>query len=207
MQQINLYRKNLRKKVLIFSFQKLMHSSIALIIVLALVQIANEFHYHSTQAQLNVHVKLLIDKTNKLNTFQASLPKVKKDLNLEVKLQKMEAELINKQTVLTVLSNKKLGNTDGFTQHFEGLARQTIKGLWITRAHFIQGGTILDIQGESNHPDLVPKYLQALSSEQAFKGSEFNSFIINKNEKNNALEFKFNNISSSSSKTSSGLNN
>ena len=196
MQQINLYHNKLKKKVLLFSFLRLTHASLALLIILGLVQAANEYLYYSTKSQINLNENLLTEKTQRLNVFQASLPKMQRDLNLQVKLHQLEKDLINKQTVLDVLSNKKLGNTTGFTQHFEGLARQTIQGLWITRAHFLQGGTELDIQGKSNHPDLVPKYLQALSSENAFKGTEFNSFIIQKNTKDNTLEFKLNNITS-----------
>ena len=196
MQKINLYHNNLKKKVLLFSFLRLTQASLALFIILGLVQAANEYLYYSTKSQINLNEKLLTEKTQRLNVFQASLPKMQRDLSLQVRLHQLEKDLVNKQTVLDVLSNKKLGNTSGFTQHFEGLARQTIKGLWITRAHFLQGGTELDIQGKSNQPDLVPKYLQALSSEDAFKGTEFNSFVIQKNNKSNTLEFKLNNITS-----------
>lgn len=200
MQHINLYHNKLKKRVLLFSSLRLMQASIALIIALGLIHAINEYRYYSTQAQINSSAKLLTEKTQRLTKFQASLPKIQKDFSLKVKLQQLEKDLINKQTVLEVLSNKKLGNTTGFAHHFEGLARQSIQGLWITRAHFLQGGTVLDIQGKSNHPDLVPKYLQALSAENAFKGSEFNSFIIQKNPKSNILEFKLNNITAENSK-------
>lgn len=200
MQQINLYHKKLKKNALLFSSLRLTQGSLVLLIVLGLFQAINEYRYYSTQSQISTSTKLLTEKTQRLSLFQASLPKTQRDLSLKVKLQQLEKDLINKQTVLDVLSNKKLGNTTGFAHHFEGLARQSIQGLWITRAHFLQGGTVLDIQGKSNHPDLVPKYLQALSAENAFKGSEFNSFIIQKKSKSSILEFKLNNISAENSK-------
>lgn len=194
MQQINLYHDKLKKEKLILSFKHVLYGSVALLFFLGFIQGINEYIYYSTRAQLNAKAKVLEAKTQHLINFQASLPKVQRDRSLNVKLRKLEKDLISKQTVLDVLSNEKLGNTTGFTQHFEGLARQSIQGLWITRAHFTQGGTVLDIQGKSNQPDLVPKYLQALSGENAFKGTELDSFIIQKNSKENILEFKFNNI-------------
>jgi len=205
MQHINLYHKTLKKKSLVFSFQRMVSGAVALLIVLGLIQVINEVVYYSTQSQLKDNAKLLLERSQRLTTLQASLPKLQSDSNLKAQLKHVEKDLISKQRVLSVLSNKKLGNTSGFTQQFTGLARQTIQGLWITRAHFIQGGTVLDIQGKSNHPDLVPKYLQALSSEDAFKGTEFNSFIIQKNTDNNILEFKFNNILSEKSNSNLGL--
>jgi len=205
MQQINLYHKTLKKKSLVFSFQHMVSGAVALLIVLGLIQVINEIVYYTTQSQLKDNAKLLLERSQRLTTLQASLPKLQSDSNLKAQLKQVEKDLISKQRVLSVLSNKKLGNTSGFTQQFTGLARQTIQGLWITRAHFIQGGTVLDIQGKSNHPDLVPKYLQALSSEEAFKGTEFNSFIIQKNTDNNILEFKFNNILSEKSNSNHGL--
>ena len=201
MQQINLYHISLKKKILLFSFQRLLHASISLLVLLGFIHTFNEYNYYSTQSTFKDKTKQLAESTKRFNSLQASLPTVNKDLSLATKLKKLEQDIINKQLVLSILSDKKLGNTEGFTKHFEGLARQSINGLWITRAHFIEGGTVLDIQGKSRAPELVPKYLQGLSSESAFKGSEFNSFVIHKNAKTKLHEFKFNNIKSSQAQT------
>lgn len=201
MQQINLYHISLKKKLLLFSFQRLLHASIALVFLLGFIQTYNEYNYYSTQIEFKGKTTQLTESTKRFNTLQTNLPMLKKDPSLTIKLNKLEQDIINKQLVLTILSDKKLGNTEGFTKHFEGLARQSINGLWITRAHFIEGGTILDIQGKSRAPELVPKYLQGLSSESAFKGSEFNDFVIQKNAKTKLHEFKFNNIKSSQTRS------
>jgi len=201
MQHINLYHISLKKKLLHFSFQRLLHTSIALLFLLGFIQAYNQYNYYSTQNTFKVKTKHLAESTKHFNTLQTNLPTLRKDQSLTVKLKKLEQNIINKQLVLSILSDKKLGNTEGFTKHFEGLARQSINGLWITRAHFIEGGTVLDIQGKSRAPELVPKYLQGLSSERAFKGSEFNSFVIQKNAKTKLHEFKFNNIKSSQARS------
>ena len=201
MQQINLYHVKLKKKLLLFSFQRLLHASLTLLFLLGFIQAYNEYNYYSTQISFKDQTKQLAQSTKRFHTLQANLPTLKKDQSLTIKLKKLEQDIINKQLVLSILSDKKLGNTDGFIKHFEGLARQSINGLWITRAHFIEGGTVLDIQGKSRTPELVPKYLQGLSTESAFKGSEFNSFVIQKNAKTRLHEFKFNNIKSSQTRS------
>lgn len=210
MQQINLYHASLRKQILRFSAQRLLQGSLVLSILLVLWHAVNVFQLYNLQSHLNTNNTLLAEKKNQLLTLQASLPKVKKDDNLDTTLKKLELDLINKQAVLSVLSERKLGNTNGFTKHFESLARQTIEGLWLTKLHFMQGGTVLDFQGQSVRPELVPQYLQALSSEAAFKGTEFDSFILqrekaNKSKKYNALSFKINNIEAIKAAPQAGL--
>ncbi len=205
MQQINLYNKSLRKKILVLSLQLLSQSSLALLLFLGLWHGINTYQVFSLKTQITNTQKILADKQKHLQAFQASLPKLKNDLSLKVKLTRLEKDLINKQAVLNILSDQKLGNTMGFTGNFEALARRTIKGLWLTKLNFIQGGTVVDIQGYSEKPELLPQYLQALSSEAAFKGTEFNHFIIQRKKKNKVLSFTLNNINVATSETPTGL--
>jgi len=196
MQQINLYHKHLKKKEIEFSFSRLAQVSVALFAFLFIIQIFNQYRYYSLNKDLQEQEKLLLTKKDNLKKLQASLPKVKKDEQLKVKLKELETDLINKQAVLDILSEKKLGNTAGFTKHFEGLAKQSKQGLWLTKLHFLQGGTVLDIEGLSNTPEVLPQYLQALSSEKIFKGTEFNSFTLQRTKKTKLLQFNINNIKS-----------
>jgi len=200
MQQINLYHAQLRKPDVLLSSSHLIQGSIALIVLLGLIQFYNQYQHYSSKTKIQKLNTQLSSKNTLLTTFQNSLPKVKKDLNLKDKLTQLEVDLVNKQTVLNVLSEKKLGNTEGFSKQFVGLARQTIKDLWLTKIHFLQGGTVLDIEGKAKQPTLVPQYLQALSSETIFNGTEFNSFIINRNENNTTLKFRLSNTSKMTNK-------
>ena len=194
MQQINLYHSRLRKKELLFSFNRVVQAAAALLALIFIVQAYGFYQTYSLQADMTTATKLLADKKQRLQTLQASLPKIKKNAQLATTYKNLEQDLVNKQTVLNVLSEKKLGNTSGFSEHFEGLARQSKAGLWLTRLHFFQGGTVLDIEGHSNKPELLPQYLQALSSEEIFKGTEFNSFVIRRENNNKPLHFKINNV-------------
>ncbi len=194
MQQINLYQAQLRKQKPLISFQHSATGIVALSFLLILFQSYKQYELASLEIQLKDTMLQLSEKNGRLNTFKNSLPKVKKDLNLKSNLVLLEKKLISKKRVLDVLSGQKLGNTTGFSNQFKGLARQTINGLWLTKLHFLEGGSILDFQGKVQNPALVPQYLKALSSEQIFKGTEFHSFIIQKNASQTSLDFKFNNL-------------
>ncbi len=203
MQQINLYKENLRKKVLLLSMQHLSQATLALVVLLGLWHGVNIYQLTSLQTDINHAKTMLATKQKKLQHLEARLPKLRKDPKFQNQLSLLEKDLVNKQAVLSILSNQKLGNTKGFTAYFEGLARQTINGLWLTKLYFMQGGRQLNIQGQLKQPELLPKYLQALSNEAIFKGTEFKHFIIQREDKNKALSFVLNNIDSNANTATS----
>jgi len=201
MQQINLYQSHLKKQEPVVSFNQLGISTAILLVLLASVYGYNSYKLNTAQATLkNLNVQLA-QKSKALEIIKNGRPQVKKNISLKDKLVALENDLVSKQLVLDVLSDKKLGNTTGFANYFEGLARQVTTGVWLTRLHFLDGGTVMDLQGKTQQPELVAKYLKALATEHVFNGTEFNSFIIQRNEKNKPLLFKFNNYLKSTAKS------
>ena len=194
MQQINLYQERLKKQKLLISFNNSLIASVCLIIFFVVMQSHAQYTIFLSQKNIKELNQELTAKTKKLEKFKQQLPKIQQDLSLDSKLATLEEKLIHKQKILDTLSGKKLGNTQGFSQQFEGLAKQTIDGLWLTKLHFLEGGTILDFQGRTNNPSLVPRYLLALSTERVFKGTEFHSFMLHKQPEQPLLDFKFNNL-------------
>jgi len=201
MQQINLYQSHLKKQEPVVSFNQLSISTLILVFLLASVYSYNIYKLNTAQTTLkNLNVQLA-QKSQALALIKNSRPQIKKNVSLKDKLVTLENDIVSKQIVLDVLSGKKLGNTTGFANYFEGLARQVTNGVWLTKLHFLDGGTVMDLQGKTQQPELVAKYLKALATEQVFNGTEFNSFIIQRNEKDKPLLFKFNNYLKSTAKS------
>jgi len=200
MQQINLYQEGLKKQKLLISFNNSLIAASCLILFTIIIQSHAQYTIYSSQQKIESLESTLANKTKELEKYKASLPTAKKDLSLNTKLSQLEKKLIHKQNILDTLSGRKLGNTEGFSAYFEALAKQTIDGLWLTKLHFLEGGTQLDIQGRTNTPSLVPKYLLSLSTESIFNGTEFNSFILNKGANQSILDFKLNNLPSPNSR-------
>ena len=183
MQQVNLYQDELKKQKINYSALMLAQLSVILIIVFSLFA---GFRYF----QLQQHQTSLVEQQQKQKMVMANLQKIqaelslrKKDTALTKRLVERTKELANKQKVLGILSRDEFGNTTGFIEHISGLARQRIDGLWLTQIRIAGGGTDVTLQGSTSKSSLLPKYLQRLSAEKVFTGTEFESLVMTRQEK------------------------
>jgi len=183
LQQVNLYQDELKTQKLNYSALMLLQLSIILVVVFSA---AAGFRYF----QLQQHQSGLVEKQQKqkiamadLQKLQAELSLRKKDITLAKRITAKTKELANKQKVLGILSQDEFGNTKGFIEHISGLARQRIEGLWLTQIRIAGGGTDVALHGTTSKPALLPKYLQRLSAEKAFAGTEFQSLLMQRQDK------------------------
>jgi hypothetical protein len=183
MQQVNLYQDELKKQKLNYSAAVLVQLCLVLIIVFSAFA---GFRYF----QLQQHQQTLAEQQQKQKLVMAELQKIqaelslrKKDAALAKRITDKTKELANKQKVLGILSRDEFGNTEGFIEHISGLARQRIDGLWLTQIRIAEGGTNISLKGSTSRSSLLPKYLQRLSAEKAFNGTEFESLVMARQEK------------------------
>jgi len=183
MQQVNLYQDELKTPKLNYSATVLIQ--LCLVLIIAFSAFAG-FRYF----QLQQHQQTLVEQQQKQKLVMAELQKIqaelslrKKDTALVKKINDKTQELTNKQKVLGILSRDEFGNTDGFIEHISGLARQRIDGLWLTQIRIAEGGTNVSLQGLTSKSSLLPKYLQRLSAEKAFSGTQFKSLVMARQEK------------------------
>ncbi len=197
LQQVNLYQDSLRKQKLRYSATLLLQLSLLVIVVFSAYAFYSYYQLQQQQILLaqsqQQQQKVMAD----LQKIQAELALRKKDAQLAQRLADKTQELANKQKVLGILSRDEFGNTRGFIGQFTGLARQRIDGLWLTRIRIGGGGTDIALFGTTYRAALLPKYLQRLSSEQAFAGTQFESMLLARQEKHdNWLDFSLQNIGS-----------
>lgn len=183
LQQVNLYQDELKTQKLNYSALMLLQLSIILVVVFSAAAGFRAF-------QLQQHQSSLVEKQQKqkiamanLQKLQAELSLRKKDTTLAKRITGKTKELANKQKVLGILSQDEFGNTKGFIEHISGLARQRIDGLWLTQIRIAGGGTDVALHGTTSKPALLPKYLQRLSAEKAFAGTEFQSLLMERQDK------------------------
>lgn len=185
LQQVNLYRDELKTQKLKYSALMLLQLSIILVVVFSAVAGFRAFQVQ--QQQLSFVAKQQKQKMvmANLQKLQSELSSRKKDIALSRRITDKTKELANKQKVLGILSQDEFGNTKGFIEHISGLARQRIEGLWLTQIRIANGGTDIALHGLTSKSALLPKYLQRLSAEKAFTGTEFQSLLMARQEKNN----------------------
>lgn len=161
----------------------LVQLSILLFVVFAAATGFRVFQVEQQQSILTVKQQKQKVVMADLKILQTAFAKRKKDRTLKKQINKKTMELANKQKVIGILSQDKFGNTEGFIEHISGLARQRIDGLWLTKIRIASGGTNVALDGITSKPSLLPKYLQRLSSEKVFVGTEFQSLLMSRDEK------------------------
>ena len=122
-------------------------------------------------------------KMAQLENLQQQIQARKKDETLQMQVDALMLDISNRQKVMKVLGQQRFGNIDGFSEHISGLARQRIDGLWLTQIRISHGGETLGMKGGMLKAELLPRYLQRLSSEHIFTGKVFETLSMSRDEK------------------------
>lgn len=178
LQQVNLYQESLRKQPLRYGFKTLVQVLVITLVVFGGLSAMAYWQLQQQQQQLADWQQQQVQALQQLQQIQQQFAALQKDPGLQQRITQREQELANKLKVVNVLSGKEFGNTKGFIDHFTGLARQRLEGLWLTELDISNGGTNLGIKGITTKPELLPRYLQRLSAEQAFNGTEFKTLVM-----------------------------
>lgn len=180
-QQINLYQDMFREQRVPVSARQVSLLVLLLMGVLALVSAVMYWQQQGLQEQLVARQQQKAELDDRVAALRQQLETRQGDQSLQASVEALNEELSTKQRILQALSGQRFGNTDGFVEQLTGLARQRIEGLWLTELVIRRGGTRLDMQGRSLQPEYVPNYLQKLSAESIFAGTEFENLTIHRN--------------------------
>jgi len=181
-QQINLYQPMFRRQEKVFSAVTMAQILVLLILVLAGIYTYSWWGlqpFEQELAKVNVDQRRLQAELDQLES--ESEPTEKSQL-LEDEIQRLERELEQKRRVARVISSGRFGNRKGFAPILEGLARQHVSGLWLTRVSVEEGGTQLALSGKANSSELIPLYIERLASESVFNGLSFNVLDIKRSD-------------------------
>jgi len=178
MQQINLYEVTVEPNVLrdLYPLPQLL---VVLVLVLAAVYGYSWTTYLGVKKQLS---ELEYDQTDvELQLEQLNVEseqEVRADPALKRQLALLQAKMAEKQSLLRTVKGIGVGGAIGFSSYLEGLARQDIEGLWLTRIDLLEGGGKVGLHGMVTKADQLPVFLRKLSAESAFGGTEFDVFKL-----------------------------
>ena len=173
MQQINLYQDVFKKKEVFLSASHLLSASIGLIVILAVISGLFQWQLSSQLNAVESAKAEQVAQAARLQALQQQVQNRQQDKKILHEIEMISNNIANKQRVMQVLTSDRFGNTEGFVEHVKGLARQKLDGMWLTGISIKQGGENLGMRGQAVEAELLPRYLQRLSSEDAFLGKSF----------------------------------
>lgn len=172
-QQINLYQPIFRREKKVFSSAAMLQ--LGTLVLLGLMAIyGNAYRQIQPVSSQLSDLQAQRDRMRAQNEeLLARRVKTKSEL-LEQQVARLAVELEERRAVAAALASGAFGDTSGFGDHLEALARQHVQGTWITALSIGKGGASVDIAGNALFPELVPVYIQRLSREPVFSGTSFN---------------------------------
>lgn len=188
MQQVNLYQQEF---ILRSDYRRISVAGSFLLLLLLFI-VVNSYQTYSLNG-LRVELE---SKTNTLKNIEQSYaalevrakPKAK-DMSLAADLESIKRNNAEKLRALNYLSGNEAGNISGFSFLMQGLGkkRDSINDLWLKKIKFSRGGYDLHLSGSSYQPELLPKFIQALSEEEIYRQREFKEIKILRSKDNKKM--------------------
>jgi Tfp pilus assembly protein PilN len=177
-QQINLYQPIFRKEQKVFSARTVATSVGA--IALVLVGIYGFGLWQVQKAAKEVAAMTAQQQSQQAMVEQngAALAATANPQQIAARSKRLEHELAERRNALDLLRGGAAGETTGFAQRIEALARQHVDGVWLERVVLAGDAHTLSLTGYSTDADQIPHYLLALSQESALAGTTFDNFLI-----------------------------
>lgn len=180
-QQVNLYQPIFRKQEKKFSAAAMLQA-VGLVVIGVMVMYAYTWWHlaalrgelkHEEQNQAAA-ARRLTDATQQFGARTVA------GKTLDDEIARLENELASRRRIQEILQRGVFSNTRGFSDYFASFARQHISGVWLTGFDITGAGEQMMLAGRSTNPELVPRYMQRLSTEKTFSGVEFRVFQMDR---------------------------
>ena len=181
-QQINLYHgpkkadsASAGARVLLFACA----GAVGLVLMLAA---AGEIYLSGVSGDRDRVAELRREREAALDEYSATLVRPAIDPFLEAELSRLREARDGLNRNLAAIARQTGTGGEGFSAYFSGLARNTLDGLWFRNVALSAGGEQMLLKGQATEPELVPRLLQTLATEQAFSGRTFRKVSFERRE-------------------------
>lgn len=93
--------------------------------------------------------------------------------DLDAQILQISSELERREQILSIIVNKNLGNSTGFSGYLQALGRQSLDTVSLSAFSLAFGGTYVELLGRTQSADQIPLYIQRLRTEPVFAQSAF----------------------------------
>ncbi|MGV8859704.1 MAG: PilN domain-containing protein [Pseudomonas sp.] len=178
MQNLNLYQveKNARHG----PQKPQLLAGLAVLVLLCLCHgVWQGWHLYAGAERLTQAQTLEQQQLRQLEDAKASFVQPTLDPQLPLRLADIDAQNRALQRLVSYLDVVARQQRIGFVAPLAALAAQhPPSGLWLNAISLREGGTQMRLQGFSQHPQMLPQYLERLGQSAVFKGREFARFDV-----------------------------
>ena len=179
-QQINLYQKDNHRKIELFRAHSLLYGGGAALFFPLLLAAFVAFHLHSEGKHVQILEHTGVLATQQLNDLRKRLSQSQNESTLNDKIRELERLVSYRQSIEKMVRSDMFAGQKGYAKYFIALAKQHVRGLWLTRIHIGGAGKNIELRGAARDPALIPKFLQRLSRAEVFSGTNFQVFDLHR---------------------------
>jgi len=177
-QQINLYQAQYRPQTRMFPAWFMLQATAVLMFGMVLMYVFAQHRVDSVEQELAIVAVQESVALERLQNIGPLINQVTGEKNWSEQLDDSLRMLAERQAVLNLIQGSTLGDTRGFSRHMRALARQDIDGLWLTHIVLSALGDKTRLEGRAIRSELIPLYVQGLTSEAPFAEQRFQRFQI-----------------------------
>lgn len=181
-QQINLYRGEKKADAASKGVRVLLFTGIGAVCAVLVLAMAGEFYLSRVGADRDAVAGELKKREAALAKYTATLVRPEIDPFLEAELARLQEVRDSINLNLAAIARETEQRQEGFSAYFGGLARNTLDGLWFDNVALSSGGEEMLLKGRATQPQLVPRLLQTLATEQVFSGRTFRKVSFERQE-------------------------
>ncbi|XOZ33292.1 PilN domain-containing protein [Halomonadaceae bacterium KBTZ08] len=189
-QSVNLYTDAFRPSREWLTLRLALVLVAAVVLVIAATGGVLRYQLAGAQARLSELERRETQKQEAVEALQEQVEARQKDPALEQQIARLEQRVQDRRRLVERADSVAQANSEGFSPYLEGLARQTLEGLWLTRIRVDLMRDRLGVVGRTRDGQNVPEYLQRLQDEPVFAGRRFARFNIERPEGDAPLRFE-----------------
>jgi len=177
-QQVNLFHPIFRKQQKKFSAKAMLQAGVAVLAGIGLMYALTWWRLDVLQRQMREVDQQQAAAASRITDIGRDFPVRQATPALAARLLRLQQRVAASKRAYRILQHEHFGSTGGYSGYLIAFARQDIPGLWLTGLHIAGTGRHMTLEGRSMLPDLVPRYLQRLSTEKILAGTDFAVFRI-----------------------------
>lgn len=175
-QQVNVFHPIFRREPKKFSAKAMLQAGLLVLAGIAVLYGYSHWQLSSSRSALARVEQQQAAAAKRLDEVSRKFGPQAKSRLLEREVARLESLIAAKSRIKEILERGIFANNQGYSEYLLAFARQHLSGIWLTGFAIGGAGEELTLKGRSTIPELVPRYMQRLASEDALSGIEFQVF-------------------------------
>tara|TARA_R110001606_G_scaffold254366_2_gene402308 strand:- start:1044 stop:1655 length:612 start_codon:yes stop_codon:yes gene_type:complete len=171
--RINLYLPELQPKLEVLTLSFVLSIWFVSLTIFGAIYFLSYSHEQEVFGELTAVQNKKNELEGRLLVLSESLAARTEDPRLIATIESKQFDVRQKQRVIAELSGQERFKSNGFAGLMKGLAEHHQAGLWLTRIHLNEQQVVLE--GGATDSSLIPKWVSSLSLTERFKGQEFST--------------------------------